>query len=189
MSLSPLTPPLPPRKVCLCHIFFALLAMNDPLPAAVNCMENIELKYLLLFIDLQLEGYIHAQSPVKTVRNSRTPYFDCLVQTDKDKKVCAICFDPPKRVNLQQAYQQKSPVKICGIKRSSSTSFSNNQDQYKILKQAKVLPTSTHFEYNAEIASSLLTVKQAQPRSVGWVGENPGIEVETSSLSRSVQEH
>ena len=98
---------------------------------------------------------------MKTVRNSRTPYFDCLVQTEKDKKVCAICFDPPKRVNLQQAYQQKSPVKICGIKRSSSTSFSNNQDQYKILKQVKISSTSTHFEYNAEIASSLLTVKQA----------------------------
>ena len=87
MSLTPLTPPLPPRKVRLCHIFFALLmAMNDPLPAKLNCAENIDLKYLLLFIDLQLEGYIHAQSPVKTVRNSRTPYFDCLFQTDKDKR-------------------------------------------------------------------------------------------------------
>ena len=80
---------------------------------------------------------------------------------NKIKKVCAVCFDPPKRVNLQQAYQQKSPVKISGIKRSSSTSFSNNQDQYKILKQAKILPTSTHFEYNAKIGSSLVTVEQA----------------------------
>ena len=98
---------------------------------------------------------------MKTARNSRTPYFDCLIQTDKEKKIRAVCFDPPKRVNLQQAYQQKSPVKISGIKRSSSTSFSNNQDQYKILKQAKILPTSTHFEYNAKIGSSLVTVEQA----------------------------
>ena len=59
MSLTPLTPPLPPRKVRLCHIFFALLAMNDPLPAELNCTENIDLKYLLLFTDLQLEGYIY----------------------------------------------------------------------------------------------------------------------------------
>lgn len=114
-----------------------------------------------MFIDLQLEGYIHALSPVKTAHNSRMPYFDCLIWTDQDKKVHAVCFDPLQRVNLQQAYQQKSPVKICGIKRSSSTSFSNNQDQYKILKQAKISPTSTHFQCNAKIGSSLLTVEQA----------------------------
>ena len=103
---------------------------------------------------------------MKTACNSRKPYFDCLIQTDKDKKVRAVHFDPFKRVNLQQAYQQTSPVKIYGNKKSSSTSFSNNQDQYKILKQAKMSPTSTHFEYNAEIGSSLPTVKQALSRSL-----------------------
>lgn len=97
----------------------------------------------------------------KTARNSRVPYFDCLIQTDQDKKVSAVCFDLPKTVNLQQAYQQKSPVKIFGIKRSSSTSFSNNQDQYKILEQQKILLTSTHFQYNANTCASLLTVEQA----------------------------
>ena len=45
----------------------------------------------------------------------------CLIQTDKDKKVRAVCFDPSKRVNLPQAYQQKSLVKIYGNKKSSST--------------------------------------------------------------------
>ena len=103
---------------------------------------------------------------MKTACNSRTPYFECLIQTDKDKKVRAVCFDPSKRVNSQQAYQQKSPMKIYGHKKSSSARFSNNQDQYKILKQAKISPTSTHFEYNAEIGSSLLTVKQALSRSL-----------------------
>ena len=103
---------------------------------------------------------------MKTACNSRTPYFDCLIETDKDKKVRAVRFDPSKRVNLQQAFQRKSPVKIYDNKKSSSTSFSNNQDQYKILKQAKISPTSTHFEYNAEIGSSLLTVKQALSRSL-----------------------
>ena len=41
-----------------------------------------------------------------TACNSRTPYFDCLIQTDKDKKVRAVRFYPSKRVNLQQAYPQ-----------------------------------------------------------------------------------
>ena len=85
-----------------------------------------------------------------------------LIQTDEETKVCAVCFDPPKRVNyLQQAYQKKSPVTICGVKRTSSTSFSDKQEEFKILKQAKIMPTSTDFGYNSTIGSSLLTVKQA----------------------------
>ncbi|PFX21974.1 ATP-dependent DNA helicase pif1 [Stylophora pistillata] len=111
--------------------------------------------------DLQLEGYVRALSPVKAACNSRKPYFSCLNQTNQDKKVRVVCFNPPKKVNLPQAYSQKSPVKVGGIKRSSSTRFSNNQDQYQILKQAKMLPTLTHSEYNAKIGSSLLTVEQA----------------------------
>ena len=94
-------------------------------------------------------------------QKSRVTYFDCLIQTDEETKVRAVCFDPSKRVNLQQAYQQKSPVKICGVKRTSSTSFSDKQEEFKILKQAKIMPTSTDFGYNSTIGSSLLTVKQA----------------------------
>lgn len=41
-----------------------------------------------------------------TACNSRTPYFDCLIQTDKDEKVRAARFYPSKRDNLQQAYPQ-----------------------------------------------------------------------------------
>ena len=91
----------------------------------------------LFFLDLQLEGYIHALSPVKTARNSRMAYFDCLIQTDKDNKVRPVCFDPPKRVNLQQAYQQKSPVKICGIKRSSSTSWHDFNNKTLVIRLAE----------------------------------------------------
>ena len=36
----PPPPPLPPRKVHLRHIFFALLAMNDTLPAKLKFREN-----------------------------------------------------------------------------------------------------------------------------------------------------
>lgn len=98
------------------------------------------------------------------------PYFDCLIQTDQDKKVRAVCFDLPKRVNLQQAYQQKSPVKICDIKRSSSTSFSNFQDQYKILEQGKNVSHINTFSVQCQHLRLLANSR-------------------TSSLSRSVEEH
>ena len=45
------------------------------------------LKHLVLFIDLQIEGYVQALSTVRTAFISRTPYFDCLIQTNQDKKV------------------------------------------------------------------------------------------------------
>jgi hypothetical protein len=104
---------------------------------------------------------VHSLSPVKNARNSRTSYFDCLIQTSTDQKVRAVCFDPPKRVNLQQAFQQKSPVKITGVKRSFNTSFSTDQEEYKIPKQAKIQPATTEFEFNPKISSCQLTVKQA----------------------------
>jgi hypothetical protein len=104
---------------------------------------------------------VHSLSPVKTTaRNSRISYFDCFIQTSTDQKVRAVCFDPPKRVNLQQAFQQKSPVKISGVKRSFNTSFSTNQED-KIPKQAKIQPATTEFEFNPKISSCQLTVKQA----------------------------
>ena len=40
MSLTALPPP--PRKVRLRHIFYALPAMNDPLPAEQKFRENTE---------------------------------------------------------------------------------------------------------------------------------------------------
>ncbi|CAB3980019.1 Hypothetical predicted protein, partial [Paramuricea clavata] len=95
----------------------------------------------------ELQGYVHSLSPVKNARNSRTSYFNCLIQTSTDQKVRAVCFDPPKRVNLQQAFQQKSPVKITGVKRSFNTSFSTDQEEYKIPKQAKIQPATTKFNY------------------------------------------
>jgi hypothetical protein len=37
-------------------------------------------------------------------------------------------------------------VKICGVKITSSTSFTDKQEEFKILKQTKIMPTSTDFE-------------------------------------------
>jgi len=56
--------------------------------------------------------YIHLLSKVKPSSN----IFDCHVQTDEKTVVRAVCFSPDKRTDLHQAYQNKSPVKIKGVK-------------------------------------------------------------------------
>ena len=62
---------------------------------------------------------------------------------------------------MQQAYSFKSPVKISGIKRLPSTSFSDSLEEYKIVKMAKITPTMTEFEYNPTVASTVYNVQQA----------------------------
>lgn len=112
--------------------------------------------------DLELEGFIHTRSPIKKANNkSKTPYFDCLVQTSKASKVRAVCYETKKRTTLHQAYSSKTPVKISGVKRLPSTSFSDSLEEYKIAKMAKITPTMTEFDYNPDVASSIYSVQQA----------------------------
>ena len=105
---------------------------------------------------------MHGLSPVKTGKNSRAPYFNCIIQTGQADKIRAVCYDPKQRTSLQQAHQQKSPIKISGLKRLPSSSFSNNNcEEYKITKKAKVAPTDADFTYNPDVCSSLITIKEA----------------------------
>lgn len=109
--------------------------------------------------DLELEGFIHTLSPIKKANNkSKTPYFECLVQTSNASKVRAVCYETKKRTTLHQAYSSKSPVKISGVKRLPSTSFSDSLEEYKIAKMAKITPTMTEFDYNPDVASSIYSV-------------------------------
>ena len=98
---------------------------------------------------------------MKTVKNTRSPYFDCFIQTDDKSKVRAVCYDPQKRISFQQAYQSKSLIKISAVKRQASNSFSEQMEEFKVLKQAKIVPTKTTFQYNTAIGSSLHTVEEA----------------------------
>ena len=59
-----------------------------------------------------------------------------------------------KRVNLQQAFQNKSPVKIHGVKRSKT-----KEDEYSIAKAAKIAPSDVEFPYNKAVASKSLQLK------------------------------
>ena len=113
---------------------------------------------MFIFSDVQLQGYIHSLSPIK---GQKAPFFDFIFQTSDEEKKRGICYEPGKRPTLHQAYSQKSPVKISKLKRLPSSSFSSNTEDFKITKKSKIMPTTTDFSYNPEIASSLVTVKQA----------------------------
>ena len=63
---------------------------------------------------------------------------------------------------MQQAFQTKSPIKISGAKRLPKTSYSNDDDEFKITKKSKIMPSSSiDYEYNEEITSKLHTVTEA----------------------------
>ncbi|XP_015767717.1 PREDICTED: uncharacterized protein LOC107346441 [Acropora digitifera] len=112
--------------------------------------------------DLELEGFIHTLSPIKKANNkSKTPYFECLVQTSNASKVRAVCYETKKRITLHQFYSSKSPVKISRVKRLPSTSFSDSLEEYKIAKMAKITPTMIEFDYNPDLASSIYSVQKA----------------------------
>lgn len=99
-----------------------------------------------LFSDIEFKGYVHGLSPVKTGKKSRVPIFNCTIQTGQADKIRAVCYDPKQQTSLQQAKQQKSPIKISGLKRLPSSRFSNNNcKEFKITKMAKVAPTDTDF--------------------------------------------
>ncbi|XP_015761981.1 PREDICTED: uncharacterized protein LOC107341070 [Acropora digitifera] len=101
-------------------------------------------------------------SPIKNANNkSKTPCFERLVQTSNAFKVGAVSYETKKRTTLHQAYSFKSPVKISGVKRLPSTSFSDSLEEYKIDKMAKITPTMTEFDYNPDVASSIYSVQQA----------------------------
>ena len=128
----------------------------------VSFIKTCKQHSLFQFTDLELEGFIHTLSPIKKANNkSKTPYFECLVQTSNASKVRALCDETRKQTTLHQAYSAKSPVKISGVKRQPSTSFSDSLEEYKIAKLAKITSTMTEFDYNPDVASSIYSVQQA----------------------------
>ena len=83
------------------------------------CTENnsFKLSFIKTLNKIELEGFIHTLSPIKKANNkSKTPCFECLVQTSNASKVRAVCYETKKRTTLHQAYSFKSPVKISGVK-------------------------------------------------------------------------
>ncbi|KXJ05367.1 uncharacterized protein LOC110236237 [Exaiptasia diaphana] len=111
----------------------------------------------------EVQGYIHQLSAIKTAKNEkRSSYFNCHIQTSQHHVVRAVCYSPKKRLALQQACQSKSPIKIQGVKRSLSKSFSNQnqKEEICITKYAKITTTRTDFTHDAALTSRLHQIDQ-----------------------------
>ena len=81
------------------------------------------------------------------------------IQVGSDKAVRAICYSLKKRVTIQQAQENNSPVRISATKRNRSTTFNANSEEYTITKPAKITPTDVDFKVNESLAHNLITVK------------------------------
>lgn len=95
-------------------------------------------------------------SPIKNTKKKQTPYFDFFLQTSDTNKVRGICYEPQQRKNLLEPFQKKSPVKITGTKRISTTN-----EEFKIAKKSKIMPTTAEFSYNSHVSSSMVTINEA----------------------------
>jgi len=74
--------------------------------------------------------------------------FDCHVQTDEQTVVRVFCFSPDKRTNLHEVYQNKSPVKIKGVKSAEKKKrYHEGIDEFTITRSAKISPSTTKFQF------------------------------------------
>lgn len=119
------------------------------------------IKHLLITPDSSLEGYVHLISPIQSSSKTKTKYFNFKLQTAETDSVRLVCYSPEKRVNLQQAFQNKSPVKIHGVKRSKT-----KEDEYSIAKAAKIAPSDVESPYNKAVASQVSTVEDCLSASL-----------------------
>ena len=76
-----------------------------------------------------------------------------------EKAVRAVCYSPEKRVTIQQACENNSPVKISGTKRNRFATFNANREEYTITRPAKITRTDVDFKVNESLAHNLITVK------------------------------
>ena len=79
---------------------------------------------------------VHALSPVKklVIAEDHSRSIFSFRSTQKRKSVLS-AVNLPKASTCNINHKQKSPVKICGVKRSSSTTFFQ-RNEFKILKKA-----------------------------------------------------
>lgn len=127
-------------------------------------MAYIKFYYIFIVLNIftdQVKGYIHQLSTIKTAKKDRnTRFFNCHIQTGKQEVLRAVCYSPHKRLNLQQAFQNKSPVKIQGVERTLSKSFSNHtqSEEISIPKTAKITPTTIDFTRDDSLSSNLFSL-------------------------------
>ena len=93
--------------------------------------------------------------------------FDCQLQTAEDQVIRLVCYSPKKRLNLQQAFESKTPVKTVATKKSLLKRFSSSVEEHTIGKMSKIMPTTeVNFPYNEEFDENLYTVHEALKKNV-----------------------
>ena len=73
--------------------------------------------FLFLF---SATGCIQSLNDIRTWKNGNTDYFNVVLQEKPDKFYRVVCFSPNKRKLFADAEENKSPVSIFNISRSSS---------------------------------------------------------------------
>ena len=117
---------------------------GDALPTELWSHRHWEQVNCFQFLESSIEGYIHTVSPIKTATNiEKTKY---LIAPCKEK-IRLVCYSPKKRIDISEACQKKSPIKITGTKRMLSKF--DSQD-HSILKSAKITPVVLDFQYDKE---------------------------------------
>lgn len=103
---------------------------------------------------------MHGLSNIKTASNGTTNYFDLKLQTSDDKTVRLVCYSPPKRGVLLNAYDNKKPVKI-EANANPKKRLNTDLEEYTVPKNAKITPTELNFSFNEQLDNHFRTVSQA----------------------------
>ena len=133
---------------CLVAVGMARLSNSFVFSLISACVDKIN---NVFSIADDLEGYVHLLSKVTASKNSKVTFFDCHIQTDENTKVRAVCYSLEKRINIQQGYKNKSPVKISGVKASVTKRFNAGLDEHPRLSlstmkhcQVTCVPSKQH---------------------------------------------
>ena len=106
-----------------------------------------------------MEGYVYLISPIRTATNGVTKYFDMKLQNSETSAVHMVCYLPEKQQALLQSQQTKSPGKVDGLSKNQSKQFSSEDDEYTILKKAKITHISLDFQSDYSFSSRFHKVK------------------------------
>ena len=87
---------------------------------------------------LELEGYVHQVSEIKTP-SSGTRYFDFNIQ-QQDVRKRVVCFSAQKRDDLKHKQESKTPVKLLNVS-PQKRKFDPNTQEYRLNNYSKVVAT------------------------------------------------
>ena len=96
-----------------------------------------------------------------------------------------VCYSPKKRINLQQAYEKRSPIKITETKRNTTKRTTSDKEEYTIIKSAKITPATLEFLFDESCVSNLLTVTDALNVNV-YQTEDLKVKIVTKSENKQV---